>query len=141
MTPPRALVGWLLVLLLTLQGVAVAAALPMAPASASAVVAAQAQALAEVAPDALPPCHGAAQRMPVANSESAPALPEAPEAHGCCDADCPNMTTCLLGAYAPAGLPTLAPVTARVESSPFRITATPVPPPRTRLRPPIVLHV
>jgi hypothetical protein len=120
----RARLSALLATLMLLQGVAVASAPAMAtPAETSA---------AAEAVTALPPCHGAAA---VDAATPAPADP-----HGCCDAGCPNMTTCLLGAYAPVGLPALARLTATVETAVFRAAPLPLPPPRARLRPPIPLH-
>lgn len=120
----RARLAALLAALMLLQGVAVASVPVMvSPAEASAAV---------EAVTALPPCHGDAA------VDAAPPAPE--DAHGCCDASCPNMTTCLLGAYAPAALPALGLITAAVEAPLPRIAPLLLPPPRARLRPPIVLH-
>lgn len=108
-----------------LQGVAVAAAMPPQPVAAD----------SQEAQTPMPPCHGmgaAVQAVAETASEPSP--------HACCDADCPNMSTCLLGAYAPAGLPVLRLAATRVETLAFRGADTPPPLPRNRLRPPIVLH-
>jgi hypothetical protein len=115
----RSVLSVALGLLLVAQGFAVAAA----EYRTTAAEPAQAQA---VQADAAMPCHGG------------PTPPE--DSASCCDSDCPNMTTCVLGHLAVA--------------APLHVDSTPVsqefaagraaPPmaatPQTLLRPPIALH-
>lgn len=122
----RARLTLLLALVMGLQGVAVASASPMLP-SPEAPEAAQHA--------AVPPCHGTASADTTVASEA-----EAVDRIGCCDADCPNMSTCVLGAYALTTLPHLGlhlPVALRPLP---HADGLPQPPQPGQLRPPIPLH-
>jgi hypothetical protein len=116
----------LLALIMGLQGVAVASASLLLPSSA---------APAAAVPAAVPPCHGTAS-ADVTTASAADAI----DRHGCCDIDCPNMSSCVLGAYAPTALPPLGlHLPAALRPLPHA-DGLPQPPQPGQLRPPISLH-
>lgn len=118
----RTLISVLLGVVLLVQGAAVSAA-PRAKLSAE--VSALASAMADM------PCH--AQKAMTADD---PGKPD----HSCCNASCPDMTTCALGHLASVGTVSVAlPQDARAELSftAVRVTSRTA---SSLLRPPIALH-
>jgi hypothetical protein len=115
----RPLLSAFLASLLLVQGIAVAWSVGTMPE----LKAASEQAMGDM------PCHGAAT---VADAES--------ERPACCDADCPDMTTCALGHMA-VTTSLLVALPAAAESIPASDSRSPIDTsPPTLLRPPIHLH-